>query len=189
MPLILTDIDETLLNYIRPFRQWMEDKGHKPVLPYESVYDLGLIFGLEEDVIIQCIADFCYTPEFKALPALDCSKQILPRLHNEGFRFVAITATVDSPEVREIRLRNLSDQFGFEFEDCFCTGLRLPKTPFLEKYKGKNEFWVEDNFQHAADGASMGHKTFLLNRDYNNSFEHGAIHRIDDWHEIADLYL
>lgn len=182
--LILTDIDDTVLDYVTPFRAWMEDKGYHPVRPYGEVYNLGLIYGLDDNHAIGLIEEFTHSDHFGILAPEPCAKMVLPALKDAGYRFVAISATVDSAENRDRRMANLAEAFGFEFEDCFCTGLRLPKTPFLESYKGKSDLWVEDNFHHAVDGAEMGHETFILTRKYNEGMTHEKVRRVDTWHDI-----
>lgn len=186
--LILTDIDDTILNYVTPFRAWMEAKGYEPVRPYGEVYNLGQIYGLDDDHAISLIEEFTHGEEFGALAPEPCALEVLPALYWEGYRFVAISATVKSKENRDRRMKNISEAFGFEFEDCFCTGLRLPKTPYLESYRGKSDLWVEDNFSHAVDGAEMGHNTFLITRLYNRDFEHERVTRVNDWHDIAEQF-
>lgn len=187
--LILTDIDDTVLNYVTPFRAWMEDRGFNPVRPYGEVYNLGQIYGIDDDKAIALIEEFTHSEGFGKLIAEPCAKEILPQLRDEGYRFVAISATVKTNENRDRRMQNLADEFGFEFEDCFCTGLRLPKTPYLESYKGKSDLWVEDNFDHAVDGAEMGHNTFIITRKYNEGMTHEKVRRVKTWHEIAEHLL
>jgi hypothetical protein len=186
--LILTDIDDTVLNYVIPFRAWMEGKGYHPVRPFGEVYNLGQIYGLDDDRAMALIEEFTHSDVFGELKAETCAKEVLPRLKEAGYRFVAISATVDSKENRDRRMQNLANEFGFEFEDCFCTGLRLPKTPYLESYRGKSDIWVEDNFFHAVDGAEMGHETFIITRKYNEGMSHEKVRRVETWHEI-ESYL
>lgn len=185
--LILTDIDDTVLNYVTPFRAWMEDRGHHPVRPYGEVYNLGQIYGMDDDKAISLIEEFTHSEVFGNLKAEPCALEVLPQLKNAGYRFVAISATVKTDENRDRRMKNLANEFGFEFEDCFCTGLRLPKTPYLESYRGKSDLWVEDNAVHAVDGAAMGHRSILLTRLYNADFEHPNVTRVDNWHEIFEF--
>lgn len=184
MTLILSDIDDTVLNYQQPFWDWMLSKGLKPRTEIGEVYDLGIVLGIEADEALDLIEKFTHEDKFEHLSPEPCAAVVLPDLYRRGYRFAAITATVDSEEVREKRLRNLKEAFGFDWEDCHCTGLRKPKTPFLEGYEAT--VWVEDNFSHAVDGHEIGHTSYLISRGYNRGLSHPGVNRVDDWHDIKE---
>lgn len=189
MKIIITDVDDTILNYVTPFREWMSKKGYEPVIPIGTFYDLAKVYDLEEDKALSLIDEFTHSEEFENLKPEPCARLILPDLYVEGYRFVAITAVTNTPEIQKRRMSNLESAFGFQFEDCICTGLRQPKTPHLHKYRGKSEFWIEDNLHHAIDGAKMGHKTYLLDKTYNQCDQNHNFKRIKNWHDIEKEYL
>lgn len=185
--LILTDVDETVLDFTTPFESWVQAKGWSISGKMRDVYDLTKLLQTDLETAIGLVGEFhTDAPEFGLLEPEPCAKVVLPRLYERGYRFVAITACVDTPEVRETRLTNLKAAFGFEFEDCHCVGLRTDKAAVLERY-GRS-IWVEDNPKHANDGARLGHRSFLLPQGYNSTavLDSGVI-RVQNWHELEGL--
>lgn len=181
--LILVDIDETVLNFTDPFERWLVEGGWELRDQMRDVYDLTHLLDVKLDRALEVVEEFHTTvAEFGALVPEPCAAVVLPQLHQQGYRFVAISAAVATQEVRDIRAKNLRDAFGFEFEDVIMTGLQGSKEPILALFEPA--IWVEDNFKHAVAGAEMGHKTFLITRGYNEGRSHPQITRVTDWHDI-----
>lgn len=184
MTILLTDIDDTILEFTNPFWEWILSKGYEPKVPKGSVYDLTIVLGVTVDEAMALIAEYTTVIEFEMLKPVNDACVVLPELYKQGYRFAAITATVDSEDVRQKRLRNLKTAFGFDWEDCHCTGLRKAKTPFLKLYEPT--LWIEDNFAHAVDGHENGHESFIITRDYNRDMHHPNVKRVESWYEIRD---
>lgn len=175
----LTDIDETVLQFNEPFKKWVRERG----------YETNDAFKLEESLNIsrekteELITDFHESSEeFLNLPVMPCAKDVLPDLYNDGVRFIAITAAVNSENVRKRRLKNLKNAFGFEWDDCICVGLGNSKKEQLARFD--STVWVDDSFVHAVSGYEVGHKSFLMCQPYNRNFSHPFVKRVKTWHEI-----
>ena len=133
----------------------------------------------------EVIHDFWRSEAMKALEPEPCAAEVLPRLYAQGWRFVAITACTDEPAIVEARIANLKKAFGFDFEAVHCSGMcNGGKAEVLAQYEPA--VWVEDHFHNAIAGGLLGHKTFLMDRPYNQDMQHGYVTRVKDWHEIEE---
>lgn len=177
---ILTDVDDTVLEFGDSFQKWAEDRGHVPRGRVRNIGDIATVFDMETDDGI--VEDYFHAAAFGEMTPEPDALDVLPRLHKLGVKFVAITACSDHPNVIAKRTRNLEEAFGFKWEAVHCTGVHRPKVTLLNAYKPS--VWVEDNPIHAVVGAELGHQTFLLDRPYNQSLIHPKVSRITDWYEI-----
>lgn len=181
--LVICDLDETLLNFTDPFEKWLVGRGWELREKMRDVYDLTRILDVKLDRVLEILEEFQTTEEaFRMLEPEPCAAVVLPQLHAQGYRFIAISAAFSTPDVRDYRAENLKNAFGFEFEDVILTGLRGDKEPILALHQPA--IWVEDNFKHAVTGAELGHKTFMITRGYNVGKEHPLVTRVDSWHDI-----
>lgn len=184
--LVLTDIDETVLNFTEPFEKWLVEKGWTLRGQMRDNYDLTQLLDCDIDTVMRLVEEFhTLAPEFETLEPEPCASVILPRLKAAGYRFIAISAAVDSEHVRQRRWRNLNNAFGFDWDDCICVGLRQSKARVLEQYEPA--LWIDDHFKHASDGAEIGHRTFMPTRGYNVGLSHPLVTRVVDWKEINTL--
>lgn len=182
--LILTDVDDTCLDFSNEFEAYVRaNTGHQPEVRLRDIYmlDTFLKASKEEaaDVLDRFILDRGHDQ-----PAEPCANTVIPSLYGAGYRFVAITACGLDPVFRLKRTRNLRNAFGFAFEDVHVVDFGAEKAPILELYP--KAIWVEDHFGHAVAGAEIGHTTFLLDRPHNRDRNHPLVTRVKDWHEIAD---
>jgi uncharacterized HAD superfamily protein len=83
------------------------------------------------------------------------------------------------------RLANLADAFGFAWDKYHFVGVHGSKVDALSSYDPT--IWVEDNFGHAVAGATIGHRTFLLDRVYNSHLHSPLVKRVNNWKEIAEI--
>lgn len=182
--LILTDIDETVLQFANPFHQWMNSRGYRSNGSLRDNYCMQKTFDISREEVDKQLTAFANETDWLSnLPPEDCAATVLPSLHKKGFQFVGITA-IDHA-FHDQRLDNLERVFGFRFLALHCIGFGASKREALGSYpKG---IWVEDHPQHASDGADIGHRSFLLNRAYNLTAEVSNVTRVDDWHAINDL--
>src|SRR6478752_3246810 len=186
MKLILTDIDDTILRFGDSFQDWVEAKG---LTTYGRLRDLCCVedfLGCDRpranELITECSLDPAFMENLRPEPD---ALEYLPKLHAEGWRFIAITSCVNDDGVAEMRAKNIKQAFGFEFEDVLCTGLLQPKAEFLARFDPT--YWVEDNAHHAVVGADLGHTSILLDRPYNRHLDGPSPIRVNDWEEIYGL--
>lgn len=182
--LILTDVDDTILRFSEPFQDWVIARGLKPNGNLREQYSIEKWLGVPRTEAVSLIEEFSRSPEMVNQPPEECALEVLPRLYAEGWRFVAITACGIDEEFRQQRWQTLNDTFGFPWEEVHTVGLRMPKTDVLKGYEPA--VWVEDNFQHAVDGAAMGHRSFILHRAYNADDEHPEVIRVPSWRELHE---
>lgn len=182
--LILTDIDETVLQFAEPFHDWMEARGYPGDGRLRDNYCMQRTFGIPKDEIEGHLHEFAHgTDWLSRLPPEDCAREVLPDLHRQGYRFVGITAI--DPAFHERRLANLERAFGFAFLGLHCVGLGGDKREALSAYP--KAIWVEDHWQHALTGTELGHRSFLLTRSYNRAHDDPRVTRVADWHAIRAL--
>lgn len=181
--LILTDIDETVLQFAEPFHGWMEARGFPGDGRLRDNYCMRRTFGIPEHEIEEHLRAFADTDWLTRLPPEDCAREVLPDLHRRGYRFVGVTAI--DPAFHDRRMENLERAFGFAFEALRCVGVGGGKREALAAYP--EAVWVEDHWQHALTGADLGHRSFLLTRSYNRAHSDPRVTRVPDWHAIRAL--
>lgn len=182
---IICDIDDTCVNFSDGMQKFLAAKGFIVPTRLRDNHNIAKLFGLTIPDTIALVSEFHRSSEFGCLLPEPCAKDVLPELHRRGYRFIAISACLNEPEVVARRTRNLEDAFGFKWEAIHCLGLTLDKTDALRAYPPS--IWVEDLWRHAVSGAEAGHRSFVLDRPYNRGKEHPSITRVQDWHEIANL--
>lgn len=182
--LILTDVDDTCLDFANAFERYALTRGWQITGRLRDMYSLETFFGIDRDAAVARLHEFI-RDEGHAQPAEPCARTVIPRLYEDGYEFVAITACGLDPVFRARRVRNLEAEFGFRFDDVHVVDLKAEKTPILSLYP--EAIWVEDHYGHACAGADLGHKTFLIDRPYNRAPEHPGVIRVRDWHHIAEF--
>lgn len=187
MKYILTDIDDTILQFSDAFQDWLENKGYHNKGRIRDGYKLENALGLSseesDNLIIQFSEDTEHMPYLKAEPD---AAVVLPILQKMGYKFVAISACVNSEVTINARHTNLAEAFpDIIWYDIHCVGLHQTKNNHLKMYD--STWWVEDNPKHALRGAEIGHQSFLLDRAYNSHLDiKDNPYRVKNWHDIFD---
>jgi hypothetical protein len=187
MKVILTDIDDTILQFSHHFENWARNKkGYNLNSRMREIGSLSDAIGCDRETIDDLILEFSEDhSEFGILTPEKDALYILPILHKMGYQFVAISACIHGPEVTAIRRKNLETAFGFKWLGIHCVGLKQSKEIQLSAHD--TAYWVEDNLAHALVGAQVGHKTFLLDRPYNQGeLPDGNPMRVKSWHNIFE---
>lgn len=180
--IVITDLDNTLLDFSPHFEDWAEAQGYsikRGVI--DHTYDFQDMFHEPVDVEKMLEPFFLCDHTMSNFPALSHAIEPIQRLRESGFEFVAITACDPRDGLSALRHQNLKNLFGFDFEEVHVTGYNRSKSPVLQRYPPS--FWVEDSHKHAIEGASLGHTAFLLDYTYNRGAE-GNFTRVKDWYEI-----
>lgn len=181
---IATDIDDTVLQCSDFLQAFLVSKGFVIPERLRDHHNIPQLFDLDIATTLELIREFHRSPAMGQLEPEPCAAIVLPELYRQGHRFVAITACLNEPEVVKMRIKNLEEVFGFEWDAVHCIGLKTDKSDTLRAYPPS--IWVEDMAHHASTGARLGYKSFLLDRPYNRIETHSAVIRVHDWHEIAD---
>jgi hypothetical protein len=181
---ILTDIDETVLQYAAPFTAWCLEEGFKPQGDLRDSYSVREFLGVSEDVAVATMERFAAEGNLGTLPPEPDAARNLLNLYRAGWRFVGITAMGGGLDTQKERKALLERTFGFPWEAVHVVGLGQSKTTLLNAYDPT--VWVEDNGGHAMVGAALGHRTFLLDRGHNRGISSTIVTRVQTWDEIAD---
>jgi hypothetical protein len=188
---ILTDIDDTVLQFGPAFEKWAVDqKGYTLQTTIRDGGSIEASLGCHRDDVDSLVIEFSTNPTyFGAIPPEVDALAVIPVLHRMGYQFAAISSCVDGPEVTECRRRNLEEAFGFKWLDVHCVGLLAPKEPTLRQYDPS--WWVEDNAKNAYLGDQIGHKSFLLDRPYNrvNFDTPNAVSFVNSWHDVFEAIV
>lgn len=180
--LILTDLDDTVLNFGDRFERWSAARGLPMTGRLRDIYRVERLLGVDVGTAIDLIREFTADRQVRH-EAEPCALEVLPRLRARGWRFVGISACGEDPGYRRRRLDNLLEAFGFPFEDLICVPLGGCKAEILSRFPAS--VWVEDNATHAATGAGAGHRTFLVDRPYNvGAALPPEVVRVRGWHDV-----
>lgn len=183
--IILTDIDETVLQYAAPFTAWARENGYSPQGSLRDSYSVREFLGVSEAEAVAAMERFCAEGYLDTLPPEPDALRVLPGLYAAGWRFLGITACATDLRVQKARKALLEDTFGFSWEALHMVGLGASKDLVLNAYAP--EIWVEDNWHHAGRGAVIGHRTFLLDRGHNRATTPWGVTRVQTWDEIATI--
>lgn len=181
MKRILTDLDNTLLDFAPHFEDWAERAGHRirrGILNQTYQFQDMFLDPIDVETMLQPFFDCNHT--MGNFSALANTIEPIRRLKEQGFEFVGVTACNPREGLAQLRHENLKRLFGFDFEEVYVTGYELPKATILKDYEPT--YWVEDNLKHAIEGAELGYKVFLIDQDYNQA--EGPFTRVKDWSEI-----
>lgn len=185
MRLILTDVDDTILECADVLQQFLEGHGYFSEERLKDHHDIPKLFNISMERTLELVSWFHRSGLMTCLQPEASAAVVLPELYRAGYRFVAITACLDEPEVVSNRRWNLREAFGFEWEAIHCLGLRQCKKDALNSYPAS--IWVDDLGRHAAAGAEAGHRSFLIDRPYNRIDNHPDVVRVTNWNELAKL--
>jgi 5'(3')-deoxyribonucleotidase len=182
---ILTDVDEVLFDWASPFEDWVRSNypSHDPATALRDHWHVEAWLNCElshsRELIREFNSDELIWPYFEPLPK---TEDYVEKLHNEGWKFVAITAC-DVDEATFVgRMENLRSCFGMAFDTLHCVGLAASKADILSRYRPT--YWVEDKFKHAVSGADLGHTSFLVNYKHNERDHDDRLIRVTDWEDI-----
>jgi hypothetical protein len=182
--IVLTDLDNTLLDFGPHFEDWAESQGHRikrGVINKTYLFEDMFLDPINVEEMLQPFFGCFHT--MGNFPALANTVEPIQRLRERGYEFVGITACSPLDGLDKVRHENLKNLFGFDFEEVHVTGYDFSKSDVLKRYEPT--IWVEDNIKHAFEGATLGHNVFLINRDYNRGID-GPFTRVDNWLAIED---
>lgn len=163
--LILTDLDDTCLNFGDRFQAYVEARGLRTTGRLRDIWRIEDLLGITTEEVIPHLEAFTGDPDVRHEPE-PCAQAVFPILRGHGYRFVGISACGTDPGYHARRVANLTEAFGFAFDALICVPFAGSKREILARYR--DAVWVEDNLAHAETGAALGHRTFLIDRPYNS---------------------
>lgn len=180
---ILTDVDNTILNFSDALQQYLEDE-HNMVCEQRlrDAHNIQKLYGIDLTRTLELVASFQRSDRMAKLAPEPCAAVVLPELHRRGYQFVAISACLNEPATLAARQRNLIEVFGFEWHAIHCIGLKPCKKDALAAYS--SSIWVDDLPHHAVQGAEVGHQAYLVNRSYNQGEVHPDVTRVANWYDL-----
>lgn len=180
--IILHDIDDTVLAAGDSMQRYFADE-HDLItdLRLRDHHNMPEVYSIDVPTTLDLITQFQRSPSLTDMVPEPCAQVVLPDLYRRGFRFIAISASLE--ETSAVRKQHLEDTFGFRWEAVLCVGLVLCKRDALRRYPPS--VWVDDLSRHAFAGAEIGHRSFMLDRLHNRDDSHPQVTRVTDWHDIA----
>lgn len=182
-PVLLTDVDGVLLDWVKTFGQFAEKSGHTLRMENPTTWEMNEWFGADSNEIRRLITEMNSSPLFAELPPFMDAMKVLPELA-EKFDLVAITCCSNDEVTIARRKKNL-EVLKVPFKDVHCLNFTDSKKDLLNAYD--KTLWVEDRFEGAKSGVETGHKSFLINRTYNQHETHSEIVKVDSWHQIQQF--
>lgn len=189
--IFLTDIDTVVLDWQTAFTRWVKDNtDHNPTKYLSHTYWIDDWLNITYDEGEELVHAFHTSEDFSNINAYMDAKHILPKLKDDGYEFVAITAVPDHKEIREMREENLEKIFPGFFKDLILVDYTGSKLAELCKFDSTH--WVDDRFDHVKSGVRAGHNSFHLLRhpcSYNDDTsldDHALFNRALNWHDVYD---
>lgn len=189
--IILTDYDGCLVNWNKQFSKFMEEKGYPAVMSGLNHYDISHRHNVTDEQARNFVREFNQSEHICNLEPLADVLDHLPKLVNNGFRFVVITSLSSKNSARENRLKNMKSIFGDIFDDLICLEQGSRKYDALSKWKNTGLYWIEDHFDNAMQGHELGLNSILLNYpfNYNKDADFIKVGIETPWKEITDIIL
>jgi hypothetical protein len=188
---ILTDVDGVLLNWIDSFHDWMRKRNHIPF--YRGSYELINCYrDLDKEDLDALVETFNSSAAMGFLPPLKNAVAAVKDLHeNYGAVFHCITSMGDDIHAQKLRVQNLHNLFGTNaIQRVTILPCGADKTAALKEYEGTHLVWLEDHVANANVGASLGLRSYLFNREYNQKIEtEENFTRIDSWGRLKSLII
>ena len=181
------DIDEVVVEFVKSFLNFFEEKMNKKV-SYEEIisYSFEIPFGMNKKEIHDLIHEHSTEDNLLNLDLVEHSKESILDLTND-FDICFVTSRHLNNKIATIKFFEKhfpENNFKFFFAGDAWGGAK-------SKYEIAKElnlkYFVEDNFDYALSCANVGIKTFLLDKPWNqNSGKHENITRVKNWKEILE---
>jgi hypothetical protein len=179
---ILTDVDGVLLNWEKPFHEWMSRRGF--VATGKDAYDLHKCYEtLDPAQVHDLIVEFNSSANMGFLPPLNDAIYWVRRWHeHHGVVFHCITSMGIDPCAIKLRQMNLERLFGSNaIRRVTVLGCGESKKDVLSQYAGTEKVWLEDHSENARVGEKLGLRTFLFDRPYNQKDCVRGVMRVNGW--------
>lgn len=184
--LFLTDCDNAIMDWTQAMIDYL-----KEVHPHLKIIENDYSFGLESDLMDVLWRDFNNTDRFIDIKPLRDAQVFLPKIAALGYEFVAITSCypddnkLTNIEVKKRRIANLEKYFPGCFVKTHCLQVHDSKLPVLKLYSPT--FWIDDKLNHILSGIEAGHKSILMDHDYNRNCDISSAVRVTTWKEIYNI--
>lgn len=181
---IAIDIDEVVVDFVEKYMEFVETRGIKGV-NYENVdcYELWEVLGITRDKFMILLNEYNESKYFREVKFIDGAKDGICFLR-DNFDICFITARPESISKRTKDF--VFREFGILENSVVFSGDNFGKN------KNKDDICkdlgigliIEDSGLDSLKYAENGIKVLLLDKPWNQEFEHGRIFRCKDWGEI-----
>jgi hypothetical protein len=186
--IILTDVDGVLLDWGSMFYRWMaEARKDLTYNPESRTYSLAAKYSIPEAEMHALVLRFNSSAAVGFCPAYKNSIHYVRRLHENGFKFVAVTAMGADRYGQQLRIQNLERCFGHVFINHHFTDLNVPKDDVLSLFSGTGYWWIEDKVQNAVAGLAHGLRPILMTHEHNEDFEHDDVVTATCWKDVYQI--
>ena len=183
---IIVDCDGVLLDWAYAFDVWMVEHGYSRLPNTSQYYDQTLRYGILQVEAISQIKRFNESGCVGFIPAFRDSVEYVTKLSQLGWKFEVISCLDKDKYAQKLRQKNLLHLFGdvFDFIDCALDFTVGKEQYLLDRYKGKNYYWIEDSVDHAESGKRVGLNSIVMDHPYNKEWD-GP--RVKNWKEIYQI--
>lgn len=183
---IILDCDGVLLDWAYAFDVWMVEHGYTKISNTNQYYDQTRRYGISQVEAVSQIKKFNESGCVGFIPAFRDSVEYVTKLSELGWKFEVISCLDKDKYAQKLRQKNLLHLFGdvFDFIDCALDFTVGKEQYLLDRYKGKNYYWIEDSVDHAESGKRVGLNSIVMDHPYNKEWD-GP--RVKNWKEIYQI--
>ncbi len=183
---IILDCDGVLLDWAYAFDVWMCEQGYQRLKNTDKYYDQSLRYGINRNISNNLVKVFNESGCVGFIPAYKDSVEYINKLYEIGWRFEVISCLDKDKYAQQLRVKNLLHLFGdvFDFIDCGLDFSIGKEQYLLDRYSGKDYYWIEDSVGHAESGRKIGLKSIIMDHPYNKEWN-GL--RVKNWKQIYKI--
>lgn len=183
---IILDCDGVLLDWAYAFDVWMVEHGYSKISNTNQYYEQTRRYGISQVEAISQIKKFNESGCVGFIPAFRDSVEYVTKLSELGWKFEVISCLDKDKYAQKLRQKNLLHLFGdvFDFIDCALDFTVGKEQYLLDRYKGKNYYWIEDSVDHAESGKRVGLNSIVMDHPYNKEWD-GP--RVKNWKEVYQI--
>lgn len=183
---IILDCDGVLLDWAYAFDVWMVEHGYSKISNTNQYYEQTRRYGISHVEAVSQIKKFNESGCVGFIPAFRDSVEYVTKLSELGWKFEVISCLDKDKYAQKLRQKNLLHLFGdvFDFIDCALDFTVGKEQYLLDRYKGKNYYWIEDSVDHAESGKRVGLNSIVMDHPYNKEWD-GP--RVKNWKEIYQI--
>lgn len=183
---IILDCDGVLLDWAYAFDVWMVEHGYSKISNTNQYYEQTRRYGISQVEAVSQIKKFNESGCVGFIPAFRDSVEYVTKLSQLGWKFEVISCLDKDKYAQKLRQKNLLHLFGdvFDFIDCALDFTVGKEQYLLDRYKGKNYYWIEDSVDHAESGKRVGLNSIVMDHPYNKEWD-GP--RVKNWKDIYQI--
>ena len=183
---IILDCDGVLLDWAYAFDVWMVEHGYSKISNTNQYYEQTRRYGISQVEAVSQIKRFNESGCVGFIPAFRDSVEYVTKLSELGWKFEVISCLDKDKYAQKLRQKNLLHLFGdvFDFIDCALDFTVGKEQYLLDRYKGKNYYWIEDSVDHAESGKRVGLNSIVMDHPYNKEWD-GP--RVKNWKDIYQI--